>query len=91
LYYCGELHQNVFRQTARGTWPLAKQPIIKCLKLTAKSQQLTATSLVQKRTKKRHPKTKLPVFGREYSLSCGATVVNCNRLLFTKQPKAHGL
>ena len=42
--------------------------------------------LVQKRTKKRHPKTKLPVFGVEYGFSFCTTVVNCIRTFFSKQP-----
>jgi hypothetical protein len=56
----------------------------------ANSQQLTALRLFQKRTKKRHPKTKLPVFGEEYVLSCVTTVVNYSISLFTLQPEKRG-
>ena len=51
LYYCGELLQSIIHQTAN------------CLLLMAISQQLKAILLAQKRSKKRHPQTKLPVLG----------------------------
>jgi hypothetical protein len=53
--------------------------------LHASSAGACSFLLVQKRTKKGHPKTKLPVFGVEYVLSCCTTVVHCSRALFGKQ------
>jgi len=46
--------------------------------------------VAQIRTKKRHPKTKLPVFGREYVFGFGITVVKGSGALLAKQPIAIG-